>query len=506
MLGPDLSKGVSLLDVPAEGFLAGHVNGDPVLLSNLGDGIYAVSAQCTHYGGPLSEGLVVGETVRCPWHHACFSLRSGAPLKAPAFDGLQLWKVEVDGDAVFVRAKIERKARRVTLVEAHPDNIVIIGGGAAGFAAAEMLRRSSYRGKLAILSDDSSPPCDRPNLSKDYLAGTASEDWIPLKPPDFYKSEGIDLHLDTTVSRIDIERRKVVTDEGIAYSFDRLLLATGAEPVRLQTPGFDLANVHTLRSLADANRIIESSKHAATAAVIGASFIGLEVAAALTQRGLKVHVVAPEQVPMAKVLGPELGTFVRELHEAHGVKFHLGHTAGGYDGKRLILDDFGVIFADLLIVGVGVKPRTELAAAAGVCADNGILVDEYLETNVPGIFAAGDVANYPQSSNKERVRIEHWVVAERQGQTAALNLLGHRHRYADVPFFWSRHYDTSIQYVGHAGDWNETVVSGSISARDFTIRYCKDGSSQAMASIGRPLDSMIEEARLETELAGPSPR
>lgn len=494
--GPDLSRGLSPLDIPEQGFVAGHVGGEAVLLSRIDGEFHAVSGSCTHYGAPLSEGLVVGETVRCPWHHACFSLRTGAAIKAPAFDALQRWQVESQGEQVFVRTKLEREDSKRGTVASHPGKIVIVGGGAAGFAAAEMLRRRGFAGRLTILSEDDSPPCDRPNLSKDYLAGTAPEDWIPLKPPAFYQASDIDLRLDTPVSRIDVRSKQAIAENGMAYDFDALLLATGAEPIRLDTPGFDLPTVHTLRSLEDARRIIAGTRGAATAAIIGASFIGLEAAASLRARGLEVHVVAPEDVPMSKVLGPEIGAFVRSLHEANGVQFHLGHTAQAYDGRQLVLDDGDVILADLVVVGVGVRPRTALAARSGIAVDNGVLVDEYLETSVPGIFAAGDLANHPRPGSGERLRIEHWVVAERQGQTAAANMLGGRERYDDVPFFWSRHYEASIHYLGHAASWDETIVAGSVAAGDCTVRFCDGGSTRAFASIGRPFETMVEAARM----------
>jgi NADPH-dependent 2,4-dienoyl-CoA reductase/sulfur reductase-like enzyme/nitrite reductase/ring-hydroxylating ferredoxin subunit len=501
--GPNFAEGVRAEEIPSSGFLAGHVDGEPVLLSGIEGKFHAVGATCTHYGAPLSEGLAVGDTVRCPWHHACFSLRTGTALKAPAFDSLPSWKVEQEGDLIFVRTKLEAQACEQSPLRSHPRRIVIVGGGAAGFAATEMLRRRGYQGELTMLSEDEALPCDRPNLSKDYLAGTAPEEWIPLKPADFYEENRIDLHLGARVARIDVARRKVIRDDGIAYPFDALLLATGAAPVRLQTPGFDRPNVHTLRTLGNAGAIIEATKEAKAAAVIGASFIGLEVAASLATRGLKVHVIAPDAIPMQKILGPEIGLYVRHLHERHGVVFHLGHKAQSYDGERLVLDDGNTVAAELVVLGVGVTPRSALASQCGIAVDDGIRVDEYLETNVPGIFAAGDVANYPLPGTGERARIEHWVVAQRQGQTAALNMLGERQAYRDVPFFWSRHYDVSIHYVGHAAAWDEARVSGSVPAGDCEVRFYETGVQHALASIGRPLESLIEEARAEAEGASP---
>ncbi len=493
--GPDLAKGVPLASVPASGVLAGHVDGSAVLLSRLPDGIFAVSGTCTHYGAPLAGGLVVGDEVHCPWHHACFSLRTGRALKTPAFAPLQAWRVEVVDDNVFVRTELEAAT---PTPPAHPQEppqrIVMIGGGAAAFAAAERLRNLGFEGSLTLLSADDASPCDRPNLSKDYLAGTASADWIPLQPADFYKDQRIDLRLRCEVASIDTGRREVVTSAGEHFGYDALLIATGAEPVRLPLPGFDLPNVFTLRSLADANAIIHAAASAKCAVLIGAGFIGLEVADSLRQRKLDVHVIARDAVPMEKVLGHEFGDFLTRLHREHGVTFHLQSSPARFDGKLLTLEDGSTISTDMLIVGVGVKPRTELAAAAGLAVDNGVLVDARLQTSVPGIYAAGDIARFP--SGTERVRIEHWVHAERQGQCVAANMLGHEQTFDDVPFFWSHHYDFDIRYTGHAVGWDEIRIDGSLAERDCMVRYLRNGTLLAAASIGRDRENLEIEAEL----------
>ena len=348
---------------------------------------------------------------------------------------------------------------------------MIVGGGAAGFAAAEMLRRQDYRGSIVMLSNEAAAPVDRPNLSKDYLAGSAPEDWLPLRPDDFYTEAKIDLRLNTEVTSIDINARQVVTAGGDIIPYDRLLLATGAEPVRLPIPGADQPHVHVLRSLADSRAIIASAEGARRAVVIGASFIGLEAAASLRARNIEVHVVGLEQRPMERVLGPEMGDFVRALHEEHGVIFHLGDTVTAIDGKRATLKSGGAIEADIVVVGVGVRPRLGLAEQAGLAIDRGVSVNAYLETSVPGIYAAGDIARWPDPHSRENIRVEHWVVAERQGQTAARNMLGQREPFDAVPFFWSQHYDVPINYVGHAEKWDEIAVDGDIAAKDCLLQY-----------------------------------
>ncbi len=496
--GPDLAQGVALSEF-AGNTLLGHVGDDEVLLVRSGSEIFAIDAHCSHYHGPLAEGLVTGEGIRCPWHHACFDLRTGEAARAPALAPLAVWKVERNAERIVIREKREQPKPSVKSPVEAPGQIVIVGGGAAGFAAAEMLRRQDYRGSIVMLSNEAAAPVDRPNLSKDYLAGSAPEDWLPLRPDDFYAEAKIDLRLKTEVTSIDTKARKIATSSGEAIPYDRLLLATGAEPVRLPIPGADQPHVHVLRSLADCRAIIAQADGARRAIVIGASFIGLEAAAALRARNVEVHVVGLEARPMERVLGPEMGDFVRSLHEEHGVIFHLGDTVTGIDGKRATLKSGGVIEADVVVVGVGVRPRLALAEKAGLAIDRGVTVNKYLETSVSGIYAAGDIARWPDPHSGENIRVEHWVVAERQGQTAARNMLGQNEVFDAVPFFWSQHYDVPINYVGHAERWDEIAVDGDIAGKDCLLRYKSGGRVLAVASIYRDVASLEAEVAMEKE-------
>jgi len=501
--GPDLAQGVALAELADGGKLVGHAGDEQVLLVRRGTEVFAVGADCTHYHGPLGDGLVIDDTVRCPWHHACFNLRTGEAVRAPALSPVACWPVEQHDGKIFVREKRERSAmlhHGKTQGKA-PDKIVIVGGGAAGFAAAERLRRERYQGSIVMLSNDDAWPIDRPNLSKDYLAGNAPEEWVPLRPESFYSENGIELRLKVNVISIDVRSREVVLANGSQVPYDRLLLATGAEPVRLSIPGADQPYVRTLRTLTDCRAIIERAKTARRAVVLGASFIGLEVAAALRTRSIEVHVVAPDKTPMERILGPQMGDFVRSLHADHGVVFHLENTASAIDGKQVTLKDGGALEADLVVAGIGVRPRTELAERAGLTLDRGVVVNAYLETSVPAILAAGDIARWPDPHSGESIRVEHWVVAERQGQTAALNMLGHRETFTAVPFFWSQHYDIPINYVGHAEKWDELVIDGDIAGKDCLLRFKRNGRVLAVASIFRDVESLQAEVVMERDAA-----
>jgi NADPH-dependent 2,4-dienoyl-CoA reductase/sulfur reductase-like enzyme/nitrite reductase/ring-hydroxylating ferredoxin subunit len=495
---PDFSRGIAITAVEDGRMLAGRVGEEDAVLARVGEEFFAVGAHCTHYHGRLADGLIVGDTIRCPLHHACFNLRTGDAMRAPALDPISRWRVDRRGDMLFVTEKLPAPSpASAGATSPAPASVVIIGGGGAGLAAADMLRREGYDGPITMFSADDAPPPDRPNLSKEYLAGEAKEDWIPLREPDYYLQNRIDLQLKSRVTAIDTARREVALENGDRRGFGALLIATGADPVRLSIPGADTARVFYLRTFADSNAIVAAARPDSRVVVIGASFIGLEVSAALRTRGLHVEVVAPEHLPLERVLGQELGQFVRGLHEAKGVVFHLGETVTGIDGRKVTLSGGGTIDADFVVVGVGVRPVVDLAEKAGLAIDRGITVNEFLETSIPGIFAAGDAARWRDPRSGERRRVEHWVVAERMGQTAARNILGRREPFDTVPFFWSRHYNVSINYVGHAEKWEEVVIDGDLAARRCTVSFKQDGRTLAVATIGRNRESLRAEAAME---------
>jgi NADPH-dependent 2,4-dienoyl-CoA reductase/sulfur reductase-like enzyme/nitrite reductase/ring-hydroxylating ferredoxin subunit len=497
--GPDLALGLAQDKLADGATLLGHVGGEEVLLARIGSEFFAVGARCTHYRGPLVEGLVADGTIRCPWHHARFDLRTGESLRAPAFDPLPCWAVELRNDRVFVRDR-SSQPKALTMGKSAGDTserIVIVGGGAAGFAAAETLRRSKFAGSIVMLSNDASAPVDRPSLSKDYLAGNVSEDRVSLRPESFYSDNAIDLRVATEVVRLDPGSREIALSDGRSIRYDRLLLATGTEPVRLWIPGGNQAHVHSLRSLADCRAIIARAQAARRAIILGASFIGLEVAAALRSRGIEVHVVAPEKRPLERILGREMGQFVQSLHEEHGVIFHLNETALSIRGNQMALKGGGMLEADFVVAGIGVRPRIDLAAKAGIAVERGVVVNSCLETSAKGVFAAGDIARWPDPHSDRGIRVEHWIVAQRQGQTAALNMMGHREKFTAVPFFWSQHYDVPINYVGHAENWDEIAIEGDVSSRDCVLRFKRRGRTLAIASIFRDHESLQAELSME---------
>jgi len=495
--GPDLSAGIEVSQLPENIPILGHAQGDAVILVRKGSAIHALGATCSHYSGPLAEGLVVGETVRCPWHHACFDLRTGEALGGPALDPIACYEVIRRADRVSVGTK-----RSQTPLPAPPPprsraKIVIAGAGAAGAAAAEKLRRLGYAGSITLIGNEAPGPVDRPNLSKDFLAGNAPMEWVTLRDDAFYEQQKIEFIRDEAVG-LDPAGKSITLKGGRKVPYDRLLLATGSEPVRLPIEGGSLPHVKTLRTLADAQSIIAAATVARHAVIVGSSFIGLEVAASLRARNLEVDVVSRDRVPLEHILGEQVGRFVQQLHEEKGVRFHLGAKLRAIHADAVELEG-GRLAADVVVLGVGVKPRTVIAANAGLDVDNGVIVDSHLRASAPDVWAAGDIARYPEARLGTRVRIEHWAAAERQGQSVAADMLGLGGPFNDVPFFWSQHYDVTLSYVGHAGGDAQTEVLGSLEKRDATVVYRSGGNVAAVLTVGRDHQSLEIEAALESK-------
>jgi 3-phenylpropionate/trans-cinnamate dioxygenase ferredoxin reductase subunit len=503
--GPDLRAGYPADRLRDHGMVLGHVDGEPVVLVRRGAVVYAVQATCPHYGASLADGIVAGDTIRCPLHHACFDLSTGRALRAPALSALACYEVERRLDLLVVRGRVDPAPPLAHAAlprrGASPSNVVIIGTGAAGTAAALELRERGYLGRLTLIGAERDAPYDRPNLSKDYLAGTAPEEWLPMVPPSRFEDHAIRLALGTPVTRIDTMGRTVWLRDGRAFAYDALLLTPGASPLTLQVPGANLPHVHTLRSLADARALRTRAGSTRTAVVAGGGFIAMEAAAALTRRGIAVHVVSRDELPMVRALGAALGMRIRQLHESRGVTFHPRRSLQQIGESAVTCDDGTRLEAELVLAAIGVRPNTALAAAAGLVLNKGILVDRFLETSVRGIFAAGDVARWPDPRTGEPVRFEHWTVAERQGQTAARNMLGGLQPFEDVPFFWTEQFETRITYVGHGSQWDRIEVRRDLPPGEWEQRHFLGDVPVGVATIGRDRVSLSAELALEQGVA-----
>jgi NADPH-dependent 2,4-dienoyl-CoA reductase/sulfur reductase-like enzyme/nitrite reductase/ring-hydroxylating ferredoxin subunit len=488
------------------------VDGNDILLAHVGGRYHAVGARCTHYGAPLAEGVLSNERIVCPWHHACFNAATGDLEEPPALDSLPCYGVRVEGGNVVVSlpdVMTDRRAPTMTRRDASADGrvFVIVGGGAAGYAAAQTLREDGFKGRVMMITREDRAPYDRPNLSKDYLSGHAEAGWMPLRADEFYEVYDIELVCKKEVTRVDARAKKLTFEGGGTLGYDALLVATGGSPRRLNIPGGDLKNVHLLRSFADADSIIENVKNSSRAVVAGASFIGMEAAAALTGRGLEVTVVAPSAEPFQSTLGSEVGELFRRLHEEHGVKFKLGSIVYRIEGtskvEAVVLEGGERIETDMVLVGVGVHPATSFLEGVSLHEDGGVIVDEHLRA-AEGLYAAGDIAQYPDARTGERTRIEHWRTAQQQGRVAAHNMAGKATTFDAVPFFWTQQFDAGLLYVGHASRWDEIIYWGDVAGRDFIAFYVRDGRVSAAAGMNRDREMAIMEELLRLDRV-PSP-
>ena len=499
--GPNLESGIPLKEIDDGGVLFGHVGDTPVAVVRDGDAVRAFDAVCTHYGAPLSDGIVRNRSFRCPWHHARFSMDDGTVVSPPALDPLPQRSVSLHDGQITVGDRLKDDPLRLVGEPAEsPSSVLIVGAGAAGLSAAETLRREGYGGPVLLIDPDPDAPYDRPNLSKAFLAGEAAEEWMPLRSGGFFEDHRID-RMENRVARIEPSEQEVVLETGRRLPYGVLLLATGSKPRTLPVEGTDGKNVYSLRTFEDCRRLIEAVKTASSVAVVGASFIGMEVAASLKARGLEVTVVAPESTPFEAVFGSELGSFLHGLHDDNGVRFRLESNVEAVSDKGLTLKDDTSVEADLVVLGVGAEPDVQLARGAGLEVDDGVLVDRFLQTSADHVYAAGDIARYPDPRTGERIRIEHWVHAQRQGMAAARNILGHREPFTQTPFFWTKQFGVPLAYVGHADNWDDVVVEGDCGGgEDCGISYLRDGKEMAFAAIHRDRESLMKEARMEETL------
>jgi 3-phenylpropionate/trans-cinnamate dioxygenase ferredoxin reductase subunit len=390
---------------------------------------------------------------------------------------------------------------------------VIVGAGLAGAKAAQTLREEGFDGRVVLLGAEDERPYERPPLSKDYLRGEAEREAAYVHEAGFYAEHKIDLRVGTSVVDLGAGRRELALNSGERLGYDRLLLTTGSMPRRLSIPGSELDGVHYLRTLADSDALRSRLDADGRLVVIGAGWIGSEVAASARQRGVDVTVIAPHSVPFERVLGSEVGAIYRDIHLDHGVKMLLGAAVQSFEGdarvERVRTQDGRTIACDAVVVGIGATPRAVLAAAAGLAIGNGVLVDGRLETSVPGIFAAGDVANHLHPA-LGRLRVEHWDNALHQGPAAARSMLGSSESYTRAPYFFSDQYDVGMEYSGHAMDWDRVVVRGDLATREFIAFWLRDGRVLAgmnvnVWDVAEPIQALIASGRPvdESRLADP---
>jgi NADPH-dependent 2,4-dienoyl-CoA reductase/sulfur reductase-like enzyme/nitrite reductase/ring-hydroxylating ferredoxin subunit len=471
------------------------VGGKKVLLAKVAGEFYTTAARCPHWGGPLPEGTLHGRRLLCPWHKATYDVRSGDLLEPPSLDGIAAFRVRVDGEDVYVdRSEEPLRGRTMPMYGCDPEAdarlVAIIGGGAAAAAAAEALRQECFVGRILVISPEDRWPYDRPNLSKDFLAGELEARWLPLRTPEFYDENGIE-RLVASVTELDVRTRTIALDDGSTMTPDAVLVASGARPRRLPVPGADLPGVFTLRSWDDAEALASAASAAQRAVVVGASFIGMEAAASLVHRGLEVTVVGPESTPFEQVLGGEVGRVVQARHQQNGTRFAMGRgvtrIAGDEAARAVELDDGSAIEADLVVVGIGVHPATDFIHGIELDPDGGLPVDEALRV-APGVWAAGDAARYRDPHTGRDVRIEHWRLAEQHGRAAAADIAGRGVPFTGVPFFWTQHFDIELGYAGAGQGWKEMIVTGDPAAAEFTAFYA-DGE-HLLAACGTQRDEI----------------
>ncbi len=487
---PEQETHVAMLDdIPASGVRAVELDGQKVLLLRDGDAVRAVGGTCTHAGGPLAEGVRDGTRIVCPWHKAAFCARTGAVLDPPALDPLQRYEVRLDGGRVLLSKPEAAPAKPAAGGDERC--FVIVGAGAAGAIAAQTLREEGFAGRVVMLDSVNRVPYDRTTLSKYALSGQKGGEKSPLQSQSFYREHRIERRT-ATVTGLDPATRRITCDDGTVLPYDAALLATGGVPSRPKLPGAELENVFTLRSRSDADAILAQAERSERVVVLGASFIGLEVAASLCERGLDVTVVGKEAAPLDKQLGPEVGAAFAALHESRGVRFRLGANITALEGggavAAVMLEGGERIPADLVVIGFGVRPATGFVEGVKQREDGGLAVDAELRA-ADGLYAAGDIAGFPLRGDGEPIRVEHWRVAEQQGRVAALNMLGRAVRYDAVPVFWTIQYLKRLDYVGHASKWDSVVVHGDLGKPDFLAYYVADGKVAAAAGLGRDQDT-----------------
>ncbi|ADB41903.1 FAD-dependent oxidoreductase [Spirosoma linguale] len=470
-----------------------RVGDTDVLLARANGQFYALHPKCSHYQGPLAKGLLNGHRLVCPWHNACFDIRDGHRLEAPALNGLPTHEVRIEGDQVFVRLTTDKESLENPMSApdtANSETYVIIGSGGAGAFAAEGIREGGFTGKIVMLTASGEAPYDRPNCSKDYLQGEAPDEWMALRPEEFYKSYGIEIRTNQPVTALNPITKQIELASGEIIGYDKALLCTGGKPNKLPAVDLALKGVYTLRSLHDSQTLRDLGKQGKRVVIVGSSFIGLEGAMSLRKLGSEVDVVGPETTPFEKILGARIGRVIQGWHEAAGIRFHLGRRLDHLEGEEtvnaVVLDNGERLPADFVLIGAGVKPRTDFLKGIPVEKDGGVRTDEYLKIT-DGLYAAGDIVHYPTSDGIQR--IEHWKVAGQQGHVAGLNMAGKETPYQMAPFFWTNQQGKRINYVGHTTQVDDILYDGNPETDEsFLAFYVQNNQIKAVAGLKRDQD------------------
>ncbi len=473
----------SLDEIPLAGAHRVDANGEAVLLFRSGETVSAIGATCPHAGAPLEQGVRHGDRLVCPWHKATFCVRSGVLLEPPAVDPLPCYDVLVADGRVLLTLPARAASRPAPVMEDRC--FVIVGGGAAGAVAAQTLRQEGFAGRLVLLDQENRVPYDRTVLSKYFLSGAKNAEKSPLQKQSFYREHVIE-RLTAQVTSLDAEARVIQCADGWEIAYDAALIATGGTPKRPSLPGANQPHVFLLRNRVDADALLAAAERSKRAVVLGASFIGMEVAASLRERGLDVTIVGPQAAPFEKQLGEEVGRAFVSLHKSRGVAFRLGSEVSRIDGRSVVLADGEILSADLVVIGFGVTPAIDFVQGLALHEDGGIPVDAHLLA-APGLYAAGDIAQYPAAEGT--IRVEHWRVAEQQGRLAALNMLGRAIRYDAVPVFWTIQYMKRLDYIGHATEWDEVVIHGDLEKPEFLAYYVREGVVAAAVGLDRDTET-----------------
>ncbi len=471
-----------------------------VLLANVKGEVYAVENKCSHFHLPLDKGALCEHRLRCPFHHACFDLRTGEQLEAPGMDGIAKFDVAIENGQILVSEEpVDHNGPEKLLATDSSDRIpggnhykyVVVGGGAAAAYAVEAIRANDREGSVLMISREDLPPYDRTKVSKNFMQGDDDVSSLPLRDAYFYQKIGVEFRASTQVGRLDLADSKITLAGGEELTYDRVLLATGGAPRKLNVPGSDLAGVHTIREAQDAINTRTRAGEQANVVIIGGSFIGLETAMSLGKQGARITVVTPEAVLFEKVFGEKVGNYVRQLHEDAGVRFELNRKVTEMKGKngkveRVILDNGNDLPADLVIVGIGVQPVTDYVAGIAFRDDHSLTVDGQLAVYGDVAWAAGDIATYPDREGM--VRIEHWKVAGQQGRIAGRNMAGKSEPYQMVPYFWTNQQGVNFRYTGHGTDFDDIIFDGTPGEEPFLAFYVKDRHVQACLGVKRDTD------------------